>query len=128
MAIVSAVRRGAGSPGPAGVLLAAGLVLALTAGCKGSVSIGGPGSVPKSDVESQVATQLAAQVHQPKPKVTCPGSLPAKVGSTLNCTLVAQGSTNVYPVSVVVTSVNKGHVNFTATVAPTPVNVTTSTG
>jgi hypothetical protein len=108
--------------------VAAGLTLALAAGCKGSVSIGSPGSVPKNEVQSQVATQLAAQVHQPKPNVTCPGSLPAKVGATLNCTLVAQGSTDVYPVSVVVTTVNNGHVNFTATVAPSPINVTTSTG
>lgn len=66
--------------------------------CKASVSIGGgTPQVSKSDVEAQVATQLAASVNQPKPTITCPGPLPARVGASLDCDLVAQGATVKYP-------------------------------
>ena len=74
----------------------------------------------QSDLESQIATQLAAKVNQPAPKVTCPGPLAAKVGATIDCQLVAQGETAVYPVHVVVDSVTNGTVHFNIEVAKTP--------
>lgn len=60
----------------------------------------------QSYVETTVAHQLAEQVNQPVPTVTCPGDLEAKVGATMECTLVAKGETTKYPVHVEVTSVN----------------------
>jgi hypothetical protein len=84
--------------------------------CSGTVTVGGTPQVAQSDVESQVAAQLAAQTSQPLPKVTCPSGLPAKVGSAIDCTLVAQGSTTQFPVHVTVTSVNNGTAKFDAQV------------
>ena len=67
-------------------------------------------------MESQVAAQLAAETSQPVPKVTCPGGLQAKVGATIDCTLVSKGSTTQYPVHVKVTSVSNGTAHFDAQV------------
>ena len=80
----------------------------------------GPGTVSKSDVEDQVAVQLAAKVHQPKPAVTCPTGLTAKVGASIQCVLVAQGSTVRYGVKVTVTSVSGSTAHFDIEVANTP--------
>ncbi len=88
--------------------------------CSASVTVGGTSQVPQSTVESQVATQLAAETSQPTPKVSCPGGLDAKVGATIDCELTAQGSTVQYPVHVTVTSVTNGTAHFTAQVGQTP--------
>jgi len=93
--------------------------LALLGGCKVSVHVGNH-EVSKADVETEVAKDLAAKVSQPEPKVTCPSGLPAKVGASIDCDLVAQGDTNVYAVHVVVDTVNGGKVHFNATVADQP--------
>lgn len=93
--------------------------LAMLTGCKASVHFG-TSEVSKSEIESQVATQLAAKVNQPEPKVTCPSGLKAKVGASIDCELVAQGDTDVYAVHVVVDTVKSGKVHFNATVADTP--------
>ena len=99
--------------------------ITLLAGCKVSV---GTSKVSKSEVESQVATELAAKVNQPKPKVTCPGPLRAKVGASIDCQLVAQGDTASYAVHVVVDTVKNGKVHFTASVADTPTGASSTTG
>lgn len=97
--------------------LAAGFAFAiLITACSGTVTIGGPPEVSQSTVESQVASQLAAETSQPVPKVTCPGGLQAKVGASIDCTLVAQGSTTQYPVHVTVTSISNGTAHFDAQV------------
>ena len=93
--------------------------LLILGGCKASISIGKK-QVGKSEVETQVANQLAAKVNQPEPKVTCPGPLDAKVGASIDCDLVAQGETDVYAVHVVVDSVKNGTVHFNAQVADQP--------
>lgn len=80
----------------------------------------GTKEVSKSEVETEVAKELAAKVNQPVPKVTCPGGLKAKVGASVDCDLVAQGETDVYPVHVVVDTVKGGKVHFNATVANQP--------
>lgn len=96
--------------------LGAGLVCAtVITACSTSVSVG-PSEVAQSDVESQVATQLAAQTSQPLPKVSCPSGLQAKVGSSIDCTLTAQGDTTKYPVHVTVTSIKNGTAQFNAQV------------
>ncbi|HEY1988244.1 MAG TPA: DUF4333 domain-containing protein [Acidimicrobiales bacterium] len=95
--------------------LAAGFAFAiLISAC--SVTIGGSGEVSQSTVESQVASQLAAETSQPVPKVTCPSGLQAKVGASIDCRLVSQGSTTQYPVHVTVTSVTNGTAHFDAQV------------
>jgi hypothetical protein len=96
-----------------GAGLSGGLLLAA---CSGSVSVsGGTKEVAQSEVESTVASQLAAQTNQPIPKVSCPGALQAKVGATIDCTLTPQGATASLPVHVVVDSVDSnGIAHYTA--------------
>ena len=89
------------------------------AGCKASVHVGGS-EVAKADVESEAASQLAAKVNQPRPKVTCPRALSAKVGATVDCDLVAQGDTVKYPVHIVVDSVKDGTAHFRVEVGQAP--------
>ena len=88
--------------------------------CSASVSVGGPSTVPKHSVQTEVATTLARRVHQPVPKVVCPGDLKAKVGTVMYCSLTAQGSTTAYPVKVQVDSINGGKVHFNIQVSKTP--------
>lgn len=92
----------------------------LLTGCGGSVSIGEK-TVSKADVETQAAKQLAAEVNQPEPKITCPGDLKAEVDATLECTLVAAGATTEYPVTIKVTSVEDGTAKFAIEVGQAPV-------
>ncbi len=115
-------------------LVAAGIVGMVALGaCKASVSLGS-NEIAKADVESKVATQLAAQVNStspsstiPTPRVTCPANLKGQVGASMDCDLVAQGETTHYPVHVVVDSVNGKDVHFTAQVGTTPVGSTSTT-
>ena len=92
----------------------------LVAGCSASVSIGETSTLPKHAVETEVATTLARQVHQPVPKVVCPGDLKAKIGTVMYCSLTAQGSTTTYPVKVQVDSTSGSNVHFKITVSQTP--------
>jgi hypothetical protein len=92
----------------------------LVTGCSAHVSIGGPSTVPRHSVETEVATTLARQVNQPVPKVVCPGDLKAKVGTVMYCSLTAQGSTTAYPVKVQVDSTSGGKVHFNIQVSTTP--------
>jgi hypothetical protein len=58
-----------------------------------------------------VAKKLAATTGQPKPNITCPKDLAAKVGTTTRCKLTAKdGST--LGVSVKVTSIEGEQINF----------------
>ena len=98
-------------------LLAVGFAFAtLISACSGSITIGATPEVSQSTVETQVASQLAAETSQPVPKVTCPSGLQAKVGASIDCTLSAQGSTTTLPVHVTVTSVTNGTAHFSAQV------------
>jgi len=92
----------------------------LVAGCSASVSIGGPSTVPRHSVETEVATTLARQLNQPVPKVVCPGDLTAKVGTVMYCSLTAQGATTTYPVKVRVDSISGTNVHFNIEVSQTP--------
>ncbi|GGW69425.1 hypothetical protein GCM10010320_58660 [Streptomyces caelestis] len=58
-----------------------------------------------------VAEKLAATTGKPKPDITCPENLAAKVGTTTRCKLTAKdGST--LGVTVKVTSVEGEQINF----------------
>lgn len=107
------------------VVKVAALLLALTAaatGCKASVHIGGSPTIPKASVEKKTATELAAKTNQPEPAVTCPDALAAKVGATLDCTLLAQGETQRYPVHLEVDSVSgDGGAHFQISVGSAPI-------
>jgi hypothetical protein len=107
----------------AGIVMAAAGGLAV-AGCSASASVsvgtGGTPSVPRSTVESNVATTLAKQLNQPVPKVVCPGDLAGKVDTVMYCSLTAQGATVSYPVKVEVTSVSGDKVNYSIEVSKTP--------
>ena len=95
------------------------VAMVMFVGCKASVHVGNS-EIAKADVETEAATQLAATVKQPTPKVTCPGGLSAKVGATIDCDLVAQGETVKYPVHIVVDSVKGGTAHFTVEVGQSP--------
>jgi len=103
-------------PRAARFLLAGFACATLITACSGSVTISASPEVSQSDVQSQVATQLAAETSQPVPKITCPSGLPAKVGASIDCTLTPQGSTTTLPVHVTVTSVKNGTAQFSAQV------------
>jgi LysM repeat protein len=105
-------------------MMSRGLVLVVGGSCASLLLLSGCGKkvVSEKTVESQVASELAAQVHQPAPTVKCPGDLTAKVGATLKCTLTPKSSTTVYPVTVTVTSVTNGVAHFHAQVGSTPVS------
>ena len=98
-------------------LLAPSLVAALAltlAGCSGEKQ------VAEAEVEEQAATQLAAQVNQPKPDIDCPGPLKAEVGATLDCVLTVQGDAQRFPVTVTATSIEGDKVNFDVQVGDAP--------
>ncbi|BCJ36705.1 hypothetical protein Athai_42080 [Actinocatenispora thailandica] len=86
----------------------------LLAGC------GGTSSVSRSEVEKQVSQQLTAQVGRKPDKISCPGSLKAKVGTTMRCTLTDSGKS--YGVTVKVTSVDGSNVKFHIQVDNKPKN------
>lgn len=71
------------------VTIAAALAVTSTA-CSASA---GSRSVPKDQVEKEGAAQLEKVVGQ-RPELDCPKDLPAEVGATIRCTLIApDGST-----------------------------------
>jgi hypothetical protein len=101
----------------AGVLASAGLLV----GCSASGTVGiGSNVVSKATVEHNVAKQLAAEVHQPLPKISCPGDLQARIGTKMTCVLTPQGANARYDVTVKVSSLKNGIAHFTAQVANQP--------
>lgn len=102
------------------LVVSSGAAVLLASGCGASVSVGEK-TIAKSEVETQAATQLAAQVNQPEPDITCPDDLKAEVDATMECTLVAEGDTTQYPVTITVTSVADGTAKFDIEVGQAPV-------
>lgn len=89
--------------------LSAGL-LAGSVGCSFHASIGKKDAVSKDDVSHQISDKMTdAQGNKPE-SVSCPGDLPAKVGSSIDCTMQVKGTS--YGVNVTVTSVNGDDVKF----------------
>ncbi|MEU0587342.1 DUF4333 domain-containing protein [Streptomyces sp. NPDC006132] len=85
----------------------------LLAGCSVSVDAG-KSATPQMSADKLatiVAEKLAATTGKPKPDITCPENLAAKVGTTTRCKLTAKdGST--LGVTVKVTSVEGEQINF----------------
>lgn len=97
------------------VVLALGATLT-AAGCSFSM---GEKSIAKAAVEKQVSTQLAAKVGQQPKSVTCPGSLKAKVGASMRCSLVTPQGQD-YGVTTTVTSVKGSDAHFSIRVDDRP--------
>ncbi|HEV7147236.1 MAG TPA: DUF4333 domain-containing protein [Pedococcus sp.] len=76
-------------------------------------------SVPGSDLEDQVSSQLERTVGQKPSSVSCPDPLQGSVGQSARCTLTATDGT-VYGLTVTVTSVSSATVQFSIEVDPTP--------
>lgn len=88
---------------PLPALLAVPLI-ALLAGC-------GEKTVSQGEVESQVKASLTEKVGQAPKAITCPSDLPAEVGATMTCTLVATDDSEV-DVAVEVTSIDGDTAKF----------------
>jgi hypothetical protein len=104
----------------AAIIATAGFGLLM--GCSASVSIGSHPQISQADVQAQTSAQLATQTSQPKPTVTCPGALDAKVGAKMDCILVAQGDTTRLPVHLTVDSItgSTAHWNIQVDTSPLP--------
>lgn len=105
-------------------VLSAVAVGALLSGCSASVKVEKPEAKMSAEkVADLTAEKLAATYKQPKPDVTCPEDLAAKVGTTSRCTLTAEDGSSV-GVTVKVTSVEGTKMNFDIqvddTVSPAP--------
>ncbi|MGO9383714.1 MAG: DUF4333 domain-containing protein [Mycobacterium sp.] len=88
---------------------AAGLMASVGA-CSCSIGAGSSHAVSKSDIASQITSKLTDAAGNKPDSVTCPGELPAKVGSQLNCEMKVKNQT--FNVNVTVTSVNGNDVKF----------------
>ncbi|WP_203217407.1 DUF4333 domain-containing protein [Nocardia arthritidis] len=71
----------------------------------------GGAAVSKPDLESEVRAQLAAEVGQAPKAVSCPGDLPAQVGTQMRCQLQDEAG-RVYGLTVTVTAVQGTDVKF----------------
>ena len=86
------------------------------ASCSASVSVGGS-EIAQAEVETRVASQLAASVGSDvPPTIVCPGDLAAEVGATMTCELSVEGEDGTYPVLVEVTAIKDGVATFSAEV------------
>ncbi len=89
---------------------AAAVGLMATAGaCSCSVGTG-PHAVSKGDVAGQITSKMTDAAGNKPDSVNCPGDLPAKVGSQLNCEMKVKNKT--FNVNVTVTSVEGDNVKF----------------
>jgi predicted thioesterase len=88
---------------------AAALLMASAGAC--SCSVGSSShAVSKSDVAGQISAKMTDAAGNKPESVSCPGDLPATVGSELNCEMTIKGAT--YHVNVKVTSVEGKDVKF----------------
>ena len=87
---------------------AAGL-MATAGACSCSVGTG-PHAVSKGDVAGQITSKMTDAAGNKPDSVNCPGDLPAKVGSQLNCEMKVKNQT--FNVNVTVTSVEGDNVKF----------------
>lgn len=75
-------------------------------GCSAEVGIG-DNVISESDLEDEVAQQLAKQVNQPEPDIDCPDGLKAEVGASTQCVLSVKGDSDRYAVTVTVNEVDE---------------------
>lgn len=67
-------------------------------------------AVPHSAVESEISDQIQASGDSRPDSVSCPKSLKAEVGTSMDCTVTSAGSS--FPVTVTVTSVEGDTAHF----------------
>jgi Domain of unknown function (DUF4333)/Domain of unknown function (DUF4190) len=67
-------------------------------------------AVPHSAVESEISDQIQASGDSRPDSVSCPKSLKAQVGASMDCTVTSDGSS--FPVTVTVTSVEGDTAHF----------------
>ncbi|MGZ4560875.1 MAG: DUF4333 domain-containing protein [Mycobacteriaceae bacterium] len=98
-------------------LATAGLVLGIVftllgvAGVVTAVVVAGSNTaVPHSAVESEISDQIQASGDSRPDSVSCPKSLKAEVGASMDCTVTSDGSS--FPVTVTVTSVEGDTAHF----------------
>ena len=87
-------------------------VVALLGACSSTPTLS------KSEVETQAAAALTAQVGQQSPPITCPSDLEAKVGATMVCSTQLDSAT--YDVTVTITAVEGTNASFDVKVADKP--------
>jgi hypothetical protein len=83
----------------------------LLAGC-------GDAEIAKGDVEQAAMKTLTDKVGKPSPPITCPGSLKAKIGATLTCSMPLDGKD--YDVKVAVSSIEGSTAGFSVEVGDKP--------
>ncbi|MGZ4556693.1 MAG: DUF4333 domain-containing protein [Mycobacteriaceae bacterium] len=98
-------------------LATAGLVLGIVFTLLGVVGVvtavvvaGSNTAVPHSAVESEISDQIQASGDSRPDSVSCPKSLKAEVGASMDCTVTSDGSS--FPVTVTVTSVEGDTAHF----------------
>ncbi|UFU06499.1 DUF4333 domain-containing protein [Ruania halotolerans] len=84
------------------------------------VGCSGANAVAQSEVEEVTADQLEAMVGGTRPTIDCPDDLDAEVDTTMDCVLSVDGDEDTYLVTLTVTSVEDGNVNWDVQVAETP--------
>jgi hypothetical protein len=100
-------------------LTAIGLGVSTTC-CAGTVAAAGTPEVSKGTVQTQSAKILASETGQKPPTVTCPSGLAAKVDAVLHCTVVPNGMTITYPVTITVRSIHGKTAHFYVQVGQAP--------
>lgn len=106
---VALTRQRSSTIGGASAALLAAVVLA---GCGGEISVGGGGAdrLTRDQVQKRIVVLLRKEVGQTPPEPTCPDGLPAKVGSTMRCTITFPDG--LLDVDVKVTEVRGKEVRF----------------
>lgn len=99
---------------PSRPLLAAALPLLLVAGCGA-----GKRTISTTTLEATISKELAAQVHQPGPRIDCPKDLDAKVGARETCVLTDTTTHARLPVSVRVKTVGDQRATYSIVVGKT---------
>lgn len=89
---------------------AAGLMLG-TGGCHFAFKSSSAREVDKHDLENQINEKMTDGSNKPA-SVTCPSGLPAKVGASVKCTMVAGAASDQINVTATVTAVEGKTVRF----------------
>jgi len=85
-------------------------IWALVSGCDASVGIGGPPTVDKKALQTDIANRLAKAGEQPE-SVRCEQDLVGEVGKTARCEVVMSPTNSFEPV-ITVTSVDGSTINY----------------
>lgn len=99
------------SPSVVGALLAPGLLLSA---CSGEVSVGGPATVERADLEAELSANMSGP-DADQFDVACEGDLEAEVEATQDCLITFSEDGSTTGVRLVVTAVEGDEVEFDQT-------------